>query len=441
VSSGVERKARAGETSGSPPGSGRLPQGVAAWREAFAYGLLIAALFIPFDFLYTQRLGLTLGARVALLATLGTCWWLLGRVGRRGAVRVVVAGATAAAILTPLTVIAASGSTGARFGFVLVVPFILLALLPDVPAIATAAGVIGAIFGGIALVRDGDPPSHVAEWITMAVAITGVTAYGARKITGLVERARTAERDRFDVVAQLEESERRRAASERLALVGRLAAGVGHEINNPLSAVKGNLACALEELERLDVAPGARDALAEALAASERIAWITADMRAFTGDAGAPLVACRVADAIRDALLRASDRLGGAKIILDVEPGLPCVRSEPRLLSDTIGRLAAQAAATGGIQFPGSTPTVRICARRADGAIEIAVDDEGPRIPAHVLPHVFEPFAAQGELRGAGLSLTLPLMRELAERGGGRVEAAWHDGGNRFILTLAASTD
>ena len=68
------------------------------------------------------------------------------------------------------------------------------------------------------------------------------------------------------------ESERRRATSERLALVGRLASGIGHEINNPLSAVKGNVSCALEELERLDAAPAAREALSEALAATERIA-------------------------------------------------------------------------------------------------------------------------------------------------------------------------
>jgi signal transduction histidine kinase len=414
---------------------------VAAWREAFGYGLLIATLFVPFDFLYTDRLALTLSTRLSLIATLAACWWLLGRVGERGARRVVLLGAAAAAVLTPLTVLAASGTTGARFGFVLAVPFVMLALLPDVPAIAAAAGIIGAVSGGIALVRDGDAPAHVAEWITMAVAVTGVSAYGARKLGALAKRARVAEHGRREVIGRLEESERQRAASERLALVGRLAAGIGHEINNPLSAVKGNVECALEELDRLRAAPAAREALAEALAASARIAWITADMRAFTADLGAPLVPCRVADAIREAMRRVADRLAGAKIELDLDPELPCVRSEPRLLSDSIAQLIAQAVATGSVHPPGAPPTIRIHARRAGGGIEIAIDDEGPRIPAHVLPRVFEPFAAQGEVRGAGLSLTLPLMRELAERGGGRVEAAWHDRGNRFILTLAASSD
>lgn len=417
------------------------PQRVAAWREAFAYGLLIAALFLPFDLLYRERLFVTLAIRLALVGTLAACWWLLGRVGGRAAGRVVALGATTAAILTPLVIFAASGSTGSRFGFALVMPFVVFALLPDLPEVAATAGGIAAVAGGAAMILDGKPPALVAEWVTMAAAVTGITAFGAQKLATLTRATKEARLARSDALARLEQSERHQQTSERLALVGRLAAGVGHEINNPLSAVKGNVSCALEELERLDVAPSAREALAEALAASERIAWITADMRALTADVTAPLVDCDVERAILDAVRHSGERLGGATVLLDVEPGLPGVRSEPRLLADAIGQLVAQAAAAGALSSHAAPPTVRVIARRAGTGVQVSVDDEGPRIPAHVLPSVFEPFAAQGELRGAGLSLTLPLTRELAERGGGRVEAAWHDHGNRFILTLAASDD
>lgn len=402
---------------------------------------MIAALFVPFDFLYRERLAATLAARTTLMAALGACWWLLGRVGPRAARRLVAAGATAAAILTPLTVIAASGSTGSRFGFVLVVPFIVLALLPDVPAIAAAAGLIAAIAGGAAMVLDGQPPARVVEWITMAAAITGVTAYAARRTAALAGRARTAEQERRRAVADLEESERRRSASERLALVGRLASGIGHELNNPLSAVKGNVACALEELQRTGGPPEAREALAEALAAVARIAWISSDLRALTGDAAAPLVPCEVGSAIRDALDRTAERVGLTNVVLDLEPGLPPVRSEPRLLTDALGQLVSQAAAARAPRPDGVPPTVRISARRVGDGIEIAIEDEGPRIPEHVLARIFEPFAAQGEVRGAGLGLTLPLTRELAERGGGSVGAGWHASGNRYVLRLAASAD
>ena len=428
--------ARGEEASPREPGflaTAHSPRRVAAWREAYFYGLLIAAVFVPFDFLYADRLALTLSARGALLAVLLVCWLLLRPPAPRLAGRIVFAGALLAGVIAPATVLVSSGTSGSRFGFVLAVPFIVLALLPEVPAVAALAGVSAAAAGAIGMIVEGQPAALVAEWILMTTAVTGVSAFGSRRVRALASRVQGAERERREALQQLEESERRRAASERLALVGRLASGIGHEINNPLSAVKGNVSCALEELERADEAPAAREALAEALAAAERIAWITSDMRALTAEPGAPLVQCDVGDAIRAAVERARPRLRHARILLEIEPGLPSIRSEPRLLADAIAQLAAQAAAA-----PGGAPTVRIAARRVAGGIEISIDDEGPRIPHHVLQRVFEPFAAQGEVRGAGLGLALPLTRELAERSGGRVDAGWHAGGNRYTVTLAS---
>lgn len=413
---------------------------IAAWREAYFCGTLVAACFFPFDFLYPGRLALTVSIRAALVAILLACRWWLGRPSRKRIGLVVVAGAVAAALLTPAMVFTSAGFSGPRFGFLLTVPFVLLALLPEVPAIALFAGVVAALSGGAVLLAASQPLALVVEWTVLATAVTGVTAFGARRVHGLAGRAARAERERHAALLDLAESERRRSASERLALLGRLASGVGHEINNPLSAVKGNVSCALEELERDGAAPRVREALSEALTACERIAWITADMRALTADA-APLVACHVGVAIRDALGRAGSRLRHATILTSVDPDLPAVRSEPRLLADTIGQLAAQAAhATGRRGIGDMAPaTVRISARHVAGEVEIAIDDDGPQIPAHVLPKIFEPFASQGELRGAGLGLLLPLTRELAERGGGRVGAVWRDGGNRFTVTLAVA--
>jgi C4-dicarboxylate-specific signal transduction histidine kinase len=299
------------------------------------------------------------------------------------------------------------------------------------------------VTGGAALLVARQPLEHVLEWTVLALAITALTSFGARRVHGLANRAARAERERHEALAQLAESERRRSASERLALLGRLAAGVGHEINNPLSAVKGNVACALDALERDGAAPQVREALSEALTACDRIGWITADMRALTTDACAPLVACEVGAAIRDAVARVGDRLRHATVLTSVEAGLPSVRSEPRLLADAIGQLAAQAAQASRARREGpdqARTTIRISARRVGDEVEISVDDDGPPIPAHVLPRIFEPFAAQGEVRGAGLGLMLPLTRELAERGGGRVGATWRDGGNRFTVTLAATS-
>jgi C4-dicarboxylate-specific signal transduction histidine kinase len=415
-----------------------------AWRAAYAYGILLAAVFLPFDFLYADRLVVTLAVRLGLVATLIGCWWWLRRTQRRRVGLVVLVGAIVAAVLTPVLVILSSGVSGPRFGFLLIVPFILLALLPEVPHVAAFAGAMASVTGGTGLLLARQPLDHVLEWTVLAAAVTAVTALGAKRVHGLANRAARAERERHEALAQLAESERRRASSERLALLGRLAAGVGHEINNPLSAVKGNVACALDGLERDGAAPLAREALTEALAACERIGWITADMRALTTDAAAPLVACEVGAAIRDAVGRARERLRHATVLTSVEADLPAVRSEPRLLADAIGQLAAQAAQASLARRGGegqARAVITISARKVASEVEISVDDDGPPIPAHLLPRIFEPFAAQGEVRGAGLGLMLPLTRELAERGGGRVGAAWRDGGNRFTVTLAAAVD
>jgi signal transduction histidine kinase len=416
------------------------PRRIAEWREAYLHGLLLTAVFLPFDFLYPRRLGFTLAIRLGLLAVLAACRWGLSAVPPRRAGLVVALGALAAALLTPLLVVASSGGDGPRFGFLLTVPFVLLSLLPairEVVALSVAAGIYAAIVGGVALLLEGRSPGLVAEWTIVASVVSAVTALGARRVGGLARRAAEAERDRLEAVARLEESERRRTASERLALLGRLAAGIGHEINNPLSAVKGNVACALAETAPGGAQASAQEALTEALDACERISWITSDLRAFGGDPTVSLVPCAVDAAIRDALRSARARLGSATVITAVEPGLPPVRSEPRLLADAIGQLAVARRGAA----PADRTTLRISARRAADGIEIAIEVDGPPIPADVLPRVFEPAAAPRELHRAGLPLTLPLTRELAERCGGRVEAARRDGGSRFTVTLRPAED
>src|SRR6185436_7490976 len=82
-------------------------------------------------------------------------------------------------------------------------------------------------------------------------------------------------------------SQHKLAASERLASLGRLVAGVGHEINNPLTYVLANLETALAELrERPTSSTGEQDELvelvAESLAGAERVRVIVRDLRIFS---------------------------------------------------------------------------------------------------------------------------------------------------------------
>jgi signal transduction histidine kinase len=119
----------------------------------------------------------------------------------------------------------------------------------------------------------------VASWIVVSAVMSTLATYGTVASRRLWWREIRIERERTEALSGLAESERRRAESERLADVGRLAAGVAHQVNNPLSAVKSNVrwlgeagAAGAPEAER-------REVVADTLAAVDRISEIVADLR------------------------------------------------------------------------------------------------------------------------------------------------------------------
>ena len=121
------------------------------------------------------------------------------------------------------------------------------------------------------------------------------------------ERAAWAARER--ALSELRQAEARRAHTDRLAALGRLTAGVAHEINNPLAFVATNLAYVREELStRGETDPELAAALEESQVGVERMKRIVQDMRGFarTGpEAPGPTdAAAAVEEALRIAAVR-----------------------------------------------------------------------------------------------------------------------------------------
>jgi signal transduction histidine kinase len=179
------------------------------------------------------------------------------------------------------------------FGYLFAIPLAILVLAPGETAGAVSASV-ATLGGGIALlVAAGAPARTVVSYAGAMVGTSLLAVIASRGYHALREAEREAEEARNAAQASLAESERRRARAERLALVGELAAGVAHELNNPLSFVTSNVRWVRDALVEDAAGAEGRDELVSVLREAElglaRMAGIVAEMRslALVGPEGA----------------------------------------------------------------------------------------------------------------------------------------------------------
>jgi signal transduction histidine kinase len=228
------------------------------------------------------------------------------------------------------------------------------------------------------------------------------------------------------VNAALREAQTALVRAGKLASVGTLAAGLAHEINNPLSYIKAgarNLARSVEEITRLaggGAAPGgelalalqdAREVAAEMLDGSQRLERIAGDLRIISSPEAPADESVDPAEAVESAFLLARSRFPALpRLDLEVEPGPP-IESVGRLLTQGLLPVVENAVQVSG---PGGLVQVRI--RQLNVGVEISIQDSGPGIPPEVLPRIFDPFFTtrpQGQGMGLGLSVAYGIVHGL----------------------------
>jgi signal transduction histidine kinase len=233
---------------------------------------------------------------------------------------------------------------------------------------------------------------------------------------------------------RLKEAQERLVRSERLASVGRLAAGLAHEIGNPIAALIGLedllLEGGLNEIEQ-------HDFLGRMRKETERINRILRDLLAFArpgsgaeGEVGAP---GDVEAAVYDvaALVQPQKAMKEIELELDVHPELPLVPLSREHLVQVLLNLVLNAADAVG---PGSR--VRVVARPSSRGVELSVDDNGPGVAPDVQSRLFEPFVTTKEI-GKGTGLGLAVCRGLVEAAGGTIVLdSAHQPGARFVIEL-----
>ena len=220
------------------------------------------------------------------------------------------------------------------------------------------------------------------------------------------------------------------ARSERLASVGRLAAGVAHEVGNPMTALIGFLSI-LQDRMKAGRDPG--DYLERISRETARIDRILRDLLTLARPPPAQLEAVDLRSAAESArgLIEAQPTWTGAALSVRVPADLPPARGDTHYVVQVLLNLLVNAAKAGARQ-------VQVIGRAEQGRPVIEVVDDGRGLPPETASRLFEPFFTTGgpsEGTGLGLALCLATM----ERFGGSIEARpGESGGAVFTLRFAA---
>ncbi|QEZ45444.1 sensor histidine kinase [Cupriavidus oxalaticus] len=269
-------------------------------------------------------------------------------------------------------------------------------------------------------------------------------------------KARTA--DLMAINEELEEqvAERTRAESElraaqdelvqasKLAALGQMAAGITHELNQPLAALRtfSDNTRVLLERGQLAAAEGNLTAIADL---TERMGKITSQLKLFAGKARPVRRPVVVRTALDHVLALLAPRLGAVTVSvagLDEQPGLSVRADELKLeqvllnlIGNALDAIASAAPAQGRIDIEVQADTVD--SGTDSGTVTLAVRDNGTGIAPEALPRLFEPFFTTKET-GQGLGLGLAISSSIVREFGGQLSVAnMPGGGAQFTLVLA----
>jgi two-component system NtrC family sensor kinase len=223
--------------------------------------------------------------------------------------------------------------------------------------------------------------------------------------------------------------------AEKMAAVGQLAAGVAHEINNPLTAILANAQLLQRELPPDDLDQG--DMAETIIQAAERASQSVRNLLDFSRPEHAELTPTDLNDTIRRTLILIRHELLAMSIDLTFDPDedLPPVNGNRDQLQSLWLNLIVNAKQA----IEPRQGEIRITSRRTGDAVRVTIDDTGHGIQPDQLAHIFEPFYTTKEPdRGTGLGLSI--CHRIVTQHGGQIQVSSQPGtGTQFTVTLPLS--
>jgi len=373
----------------------------------------------------------TLGINLAALIGVGALAFIFGDQLQRGAETLATTRRAAAELLTLHQDIVRSLSSG------------LITTQPDgtiLTANHVAAQILGltpetlvgrpadAVMPGIgALLADNRSRADLAIPTTNhAMVMLGVTVSQLRDVHDTV----IGRVINFQDLTELRRLELHAQRAERLATVGQLAAGVAHEIRNPLASISGSI-----ELLRASPQTSEDDRTLMAIVNREigRLNVLIGDLLDYANPRPSQPADFDLGSLVEETVrvARAEPAFTDVELACEVDHPLP-IHADPAKLRQVVWNLvrnASDAAAGGGKH-------VRVEARRHDDVVNITVADDGPGIAKELVARIFDPFVTTKQ-KGTGLGLAT--CHAVVAEHGGRIDVETNPGtGTRMIVTLPA---
>jgi two-component system, NtrC family, sensor kinase len=270
------------------------------------------------------------------------------------------------------------------------------------------------------------------------------------------ELAAQLERRVATQVEAIELAQRQLYQAEKMASVGSLAAGMAHEINNPIGFIGSNLTTAIDYVDSMRLAllafhGGDRDGaqalwrkvkldlvledfpvlLSESAAGAQRIARIVAKLKDYASIDSGAMAEVDLSDAVRTVASILGDQIPqGVELAMDLQslPKILCDRGRLNQVITSLLQNSLHAVIKGGV--------IRLTTRVTGGEIRIAVSDNGCGIAPEVLSRIFDPFFTTRDV-GKGTGLGLTVSRDIVAAHGGRIEVESAVGnGSTFTVCL-----
>ncbi len=256
---------------------------------------------------------------------------------------------------------------------------------------------------------------------------------------------RTAELERrnkelADALEQLRRAQDELVRSEKMASMGRLVAGIAHEINNPVNAVVNTVGPLEHTLADLPIASGSKNELAEMMRVIQRGARRTKEivqaLHNYSRGDDDRVVEVDLQRGIDDSLDLLRHHLKNGIKVERQYGDVGRVRGHAGQLHQVFMNLLTNAAQALGERRDGGV--IRIATERKDGKAVITVADDGPGIPPELLPRIFDPFFTTKDV-GQGSGLGLSIVHGIVERHGGTIAVDSTVGkGTTFTVSLPA---
>jgi signal transduction histidine kinase len=250
----------------------------------------------------------------------------------------------------------------------------------------------------------------------------------------------------FKDLTQVEQREERERLRDRLVSLGEMAAGIAHELKNPLAGIE-----VMAGLLRRQV-PDKKDAqsiVADIISEAKLANAIVVEMLEFVRPVRLQVEHTAIADVLHQAVLLAESKAprGGVSVTMDVPNGLPQIEGDQHQLCQVFTNLIANAfealegkgtiAITASLGAIEPDPVFGVAPELAP-TIVVDIADNGPGVPPELSDRIYDPFFTT-KIKGTGLGLGI--VRKIVDAHDGRIDlTSSPDTGTRFRVTLPVSS-